>query len=401
MTLLPLVALRTRCAAASLVLLAIAVLLSCGEDSDGATTAPTIAPARASYADLLRWMPPSEERPAVFFFSYAMLRDKSGTPLPDDPLDPDAVQQYLNAIFRSDEDVRGVPFFNSRIDNWRRYADNTIPYLLLSPAHIDLAMFVDEPTSETYVAAGRFDPAGADPLLRACTGCPLSTDVRTRAGLSYYAWGNDAEAQSLRDSYGPPAFDWLGRPGRIHLTESLLIDTLTDERMEALLDAGTGAAPSLADREDFVLVSRALEDAGAYAAHVIQETYGPAYRDFDLQVMHDFGRGPDTLDAWYPAPGTPVLRPYQLVGAGSGSAGEDQPYIVFVLYHSTEDAAAANVELLRLRIQQTSSALTGDSWTDRFTNVDITAQGKLLIARLDGEYSYGFIYNGDPLLLHE
>ncbi len=99
-----------------------------------------------------------------------------------------------------------------------------------------------------------------------------------------------------------------------------------------------------------------------------------------------------------------MLKPYGSFATGAGRDDRGQ-YMVVVLVHSSERAAQQNVELLRRRIEEAQSLWTNEPWSDFFEEMEIRAEGEVLLGKLWGERTGSlwlrFILNRDPLLLHE
>ena len=91
------------------------------------------------------------------------------------------------------------------------------------------------------------------------------SDLRTTAeyrDVTYYAWGADFAIDLGRVTPVRP----LGRGGRLALDGRFLYWVPWTAGMEALIDAGAGAVPTLGDDPAFSRAARALENAGVYSA---------------------------------------------------------------------------------------------------------------------------------------
>ena len=100
---------------------------------------------------------------------------------------------------------------------------------------------------------------------------------------------------------------------------------------------------------------------------------------------------------------TPLLRPYVSFASGQGK-DERGPYMALTLVHSDATSAEENVALLRRRIEETRSIWRGDLWIDMVDSMEITAEGRVLSAKLWGRISvnwYTWFDEREPLLMHE
>ena len=188
----------------------------------------------------------------------------------------------------------------------------------------------------------------------------------------------------------PPAFDRLGRGGRIAVRGSYVFRTLETADMETLIDTNLRRVPSLGEVEEFRHLARGLTELGVYSAYlsdVTQELDGTA-RALGLE---------DSL----------ILRPYSTFATGVG-IDKDGSYMALIMVHANEQDADENLELLRKRIGGTSSSVTGRPWSEVFDidSLDARSEGRVLLAKLRrfGDIGYdwvNFIFHKDPLLLHE
>lgn len=99
-----------------------------------------------------------------------------------------------------------------------------------------------------------------------------------------------------------------------------------------------------------------------------------------------------------------LLLPCDAFATGAGRDNRGQ-YMAVVLVHSSDRAARQNVELLRRRIEDAQSLWTNEPWSDFFEDMELRADGRVLLGKLWGERTrslwLNFIFQRDPLLLHE
>ena len=119
------------------------------------------------------------------------------------------------------------------------------------------------------VLRGRFDPQATDVTLETCSECPAPS-IEGHRGIPYYSWGEDY-ATNLERRHSPPAFDEVGRGGRIAVLDEYVIRTLGTSEMKAVIDAHLEEAPSLADVEEFQLLARGMSQLVVYTMFLIDE----------------------------------------------------------------------------------------------------------------------------------
>jgi hypothetical protein len=98
----------------------------------------------------------------------------------------------------------------------------------------------------------------------------------------------------------------------------------------------------------------------------------------------------------------PILEPYVAM-ATAASHDEAGAVMTIALLHDTAEAADANVELLRRRVEEETSWLGGRPFVEMLEVMDITADGALVVARLrttSAGYWFGLVSAHDTLLLH-
>jgi hypothetical protein len=107
------------------------------------------------------------------------------------------------------------------------------------------------------VIQGRYDPEATARALSECDEC-VPHQVREHSGVTFYSWGEDFQG-SLNLRLQPPAFDGLGRGGRIAVRDCLVFRTVETPGIHALIDTSLGQHPSLADVPEFRLLARHLD----------------------------------------------------------------------------------------------------------------------------------------------
>lgn len=371
-------------------------------DSDADTAASGSGSPELTFAELLTWAAePLEERWHFDFVSLAHLRELAAVPLPDDLEDADEVIAYRDALFEDGNlGISPVLYVVLGDHLWEDRQDQLLRHFSLSFAHIDATLFYGPPGGGTTVSLGRFDRDAADQALRACEECPLETEFFDHSGAEYYAWGGDRD-QNLRARFAPPLLDGLGRGGRVYLTDRVAAHAFEHEEMQGLLDAGTGQGRSLMDIEGARLAVEALDELEVYTGFVSDIVYDVAYRELDLAIMTEFGEGPPTDAPWYPGPGEPSLVRYRIFGGGAGLTAAGEPTTSFVLVHDTAEQATTNADQLKRRLQESSSALYDQPWSELLADFEVNSDGRVVTATLVGPVTYSMVYSGDALLFFE
>ena len=155
------------------------------------------------------------------------------------------------------------------------------------------------PLFSLEVVRGRFDPTATADALAACAECP-PPDIVTHNGVTFYSWGRD-RAGELKERNSPPAFDHLGRSGRIAVSTDYVYRTVETPAMKALIEAQAGDGQSLADVDEFRLLGRTMFNLGVYAAFFSDQTHKislvpnekstmPALPDYEEALIAEIGQ---------------------------------------------------------------------------------------------------------------
>ena len=249
------------------------------------------------------------------------------------------------------------------------------------------------------VVRGRFDPEATDSALQSCDACP-PTDVEERGGVRFYTWGED-NVVMVGPKLSPPVFDQLGRGGRIAVQDDFVFRTLTTGWMTALIDASLMETASLADAEEFRLLAQGLSQLDAYTFIIKDATFAFDKLVESWSTHPTYSEDRESLESRIrdPAP----LRPYLLYAIGNGK-DEEGAYMALVLVQPDETSAEDNVGLLRQRIEESISMISGASWADLVNSAEITATGQLLVAKLRGDirsYPDTIVFSQENLFVHE
>jgi hypothetical protein len=241
---------------------------------------------------------------------------------------------------------------------------------------MDLLIENEIPGGALGIALGDFDGDGIRRALVECEGCletPAEVEVH---GATALQWGNEAEV-SFDAVLEPPVYDRLGRGSLVLPGDSVLVRSLRLAEMDSTV-AACGGEESLADDETFRLLAEAMESARALNPYITT-----------------------AIESQRSEPGNgTLLVPYLGFAAGQGF-DDDGVYLTIALVHQDEAAATENVERLQERIATANSVSNGDPWSERFTDVEVTVEGRVTIATLRGIGAARYIavyYERDPLL---
>lgn len=272
-------------------------------------------------------------------------------------------------------------------------------------------------TVSTEIVAGRYESGVIARRLEICLECRIPETIGYE-GVEYWAWGGDMQ-QSLRDRLAPPAFDHLGRGGRIWAGDGFAVRTLTTAEMQAAIEAAVDKRLSLADDEAYVLAARALAELGAISAVFSSSGYSaPALFAWLKQGLAAPVVLTDEDGLWQNLTTGPLLVPFEVVAAGT-AIDRSERYAAVVLVHDTPEAASTNAQRLAERVRsgvlpfeiigrEGEAATSGPPrWSDTIERSDVAVQGKVLIAKAYGIGPTSLVSlpgGGDlfqPLTVHE
>ena len=366
-------------------------------DISTATPMPTPTPLPPNiFEELLGLIPDTPEtRSQLWINDYAKASELSDISRGEPNSPPNAVRLYALGMAVG-------PFISGYTDYSTPSVENFRQYLGFDVRNIEQSVLVGVPPGQLEVVRGRFDPDTVDKTLRACSEC-VPHVLGEHRGVSFYSWGEDRKGD-LQKRFSPPAFDWLGRGGRIAVQEKYIFRTVETTGMEALIDASLARRPSMADVEEFRLLARGMSELGAYTMFLTDMTQGwEAYGgrlvgmyldDYATQAQSE-GVMQEIKEKIL------LLRPYQAFATGAGKDAEG-PYIALVLAHANPKSAAENVDRLRRQIEGTVITQDRKPWRP-WPEVaeEIRAEGRVLLAKLRGQNWVGWVFAGEPRLLHE
>ena len=391
-------------------LLALA-LVGCGSDAE--PVRETTAATDAAYAGLLGTIPDTPElRQQVYINDYALVRQMFDIPLPGPEDDEVALEEFYKWLprFEGEADDPPVPGFGAAsffgpFNQYKYSTAENLQHLAFDVRSMDQSIVAGLPPVILDVVRGRFDPQATDKALESCSECePHSREEY--GGVSYYSWGGDYGDYNPQLIFAPPAFDWLGRGGRIAVLDEYVFRTLGASDMEALIDAGLNEAASLADVEEFRLLAGGMSRLGAYTMLLSDDVEVWDAEGYDVLLLQDGDTGKDVVQAQRElSERGPWLRPYEAFATGAGK-DENGHYMALVLVHADDASAEENAGLLRRIIEEEGSVLYDISWSD-YIDVDrseIHAEGRALLAKLRGPWAHRWlrwVLQRDSLILYE
>jgi hypothetical protein len=234
---------------------------------------------------------------------------------------------------------------------------------------VDRELGFGAPPSDGLVLEGDFDPAAIGRAfgVRGFT----STDADGHALLCGPAgcdgFRTDLANRELADPFG----GHLGRRQPLAVSESELLSSADLATVEAMLDAGRGAAPSLGDDPAFAAVATGLAGEGS----PIQATFVPgATLRFDVAGLMLEGDTPEEIRArlaelaatFEPIPATSLL------GIGDAATGTEQVVTLALAYPTLEEARVA-ADVLPRRLETMTSLRTMRPWSEVLEDRGVTS----------------------------
>ena len=370
-----------------------------GRASDAPSEAGGATPATSPILELLGAVPDTPEtRSWVEFHNHHRFQEVFDIHLPGSEADEDALGDYLHELL--DLPLLGGPWI-SRYGTFALQALGRRQHLGFDLRNVQRSVEAGQPQMILEVVRGGFDPEATDRALSACSECksPIRQEHR---GVAFYSWGEDFNTD-FKNLFAPPAFEQLGRGGRIAVQEDYVFRTVETEGMQALIDASLGKRRSLADVEEFRLLAQGLAELGAFSAFLSDSTQSLDY--LKEQVSQLVGSGPGMEQEMQQLEGSVLLRRYEAFATGAGKDDRGN-YMALVLVHRSERRAQENVDLLQRRIQEGRSMVFADTpWSNIADGMEIQTDGKVLLAKLRGpgigrSFWVSWVLPVDPLILH-
>ncbi len=356
--------------------------------------AKNAAPSR-TYLDMLTLLPDTPGmRHQVYITDFAKVRDLYSIPVPGPDADSETLMSYVASLLSPSTLVS----FDSFLSGIGRYsANNPIrrQNVGFGAQDIDLAVLAGTPPTTFEIVKGNLDAARTDSAI-SVSNTQIARERYAKQvyqGVTIHSWG-DGFKVDLSNVLSPPVFDQLGRAEPIAVWGNYGVRTPGLDGIKAVIDLSKGrkpdiggvTVPSLASAREFRSLAENLGKFGAYSIFLSDNAQTIA----------------NSLNAEPSWKNTPLLRPYQTLGIGAGKDEVGQ-YTALVLVHTGEELARQNVDLLRQRINETSSTRYNTGWKNLITTADIWSEGPVLLAKLrkgsNASPGFGWFFQQDPLIL--
>jgi hypothetical protein len=365
--------------------------------SPGRPTAARSATAAAPLQDLPRLIPDRDDiLRSLFMTDLDLAASRLGLRRPADDAPDAVVVEYVNALF--DGGIASGPFI-SGVDAYARRAPARRNYLAFGVSNMGQIARVGEPPEEFEVVQGRFDPSATDAALSACAECVPATR-ETHEGVPFYSWGDDFNMEVTR-GLAPPAYDSLGRGGRLAVQPDHVYRTLWTEGMRMAIETGLGRRPSLGDIPTAGALVGGLSTLDTYSLFLTMDTAGQEASFYSVASSGPGGSPELARSVVDPAT---LLRPFSAVALGVGR-DDGGHYMTVALSHLTEQHAAENVEILPRRIAQTPSVRSKQPWSELLGDVEARSDQRLMVAKIRQRGGgrtlwYDWFMNRDSLLVY-
>ena len=360
------------------------------------TTQSTATP-EGSFATLLEIIPNEVAyRIWLAFNDFERARDLHGISLPGENATDDELIEYIVAL--SNAGMYNGPWISGYTDYAVTQLQNR-GHMGFDLGNVDQSISIGEPPKTLEAVRGRFDPDATGAALRQCSECP-EPDRLEHLGIEFYGWGEDSEVD-LSMSHHPPAFDYLGRGGRIAVMDSHVLRALETQDMRGFIASYRAEADSLADNPDLALGAQILDELGAYSALLIGERLEQFAMGFELGTNCLTEEACNRVKAHFDE--SDALDKYEVLGAGVGF-DDGGLFIGLVFIYTDQKVAERNVEILRDRLATGVSVWSLRPWSEFFPETLVWHEGNGLVAKLRTENPsmwFSIVANVDTLLWHK
>ncbi|MEE8466540.1 MAG: hypothetical protein V3S68_08700 [Dehalococcoidia bacterium] len=369
------------------------VLAACGGGDDPAAPTETSTPPIevSLFEELLGAIPDTPNtRKSVMINDYAAVRELLGIPPTGQDAElPALLEFYLENLGPDYPGIRTYlalgPFISGMGERW--WENSKREYLAFDGRNVDQTVESGMIPAILEVAWGRFDPAATEQALASCAECP-PPELERYNDVPFYSWGPDL-AGNIRARNTPPAFDHLGRGGRIAVSSEYVYRTLETPGMMGLIDSRNGDGRTLADVAEFRLLVQAMSAMGVYTAWFGNQTYRISETPDDTDVFAYLAKIEESQVEVFEKlkeelGKSTLLLPYLAfsTGAGIDDAG---PYMALALVHSDAESAEENERRLRDRISESSRYPELATWNDTLEATTFRVEGRVLSAKMRGE----------------
>jgi hypothetical protein len=259
------------------------------------------------------------------------------------------------------------------------------------PLDVDMDLTAGSVLNNFEIVKGRYDPQRTAEALAANQPAMAREKYTTQVykDVVIHSWG-EVPYLKQENMLVPPVFDRHGRAFPMAVIDGYAFRYPAIEGIKAMIDLSRGEEAgvsgmsfhSLAAVPEYALLARLSEQLGAFSVYMTDQ--GKTLSAYPDETFKD----------------TPLLRHYKVMALGAGKDKEGL-YMTVVLLHDSTVAAEQNVELLRRRINETSSLRTGELWSNIIEIVDIHSEGTLLLARTRGILGSMLLPYNEPLFLQE
>lgn len=374
-------------------------LLACGTPQRGTE--------ESAYVEMLGLIPDSPELNGIVWINdYAKFTLVIGAPIPGSDTNEEELHRFL-------EGLAVLPAWGMAppVIGYRPYL-KSIENLALDLRNADQSILVIGPMGTLSVVRGHFDPEATETALMACSSC-LQRHRMDHRGIPFYSW--DEKNKSTAEATEPTsAFANYVQGRQISIQQARVFDTGSVDVMEAVIDTSLGERRSLADKDEFRLLSQAMTQLDTYTI-VLSDIPTPSYEQALSDCAEDLGSGQHPLSIEVCRQSlsehlelVPTLRPFRAFAMGAG-ADDRGPYLTLVLIHDDEGMAEENVRLLHRRLESGNVHLWSEFVTDS-NHIEVSARGRILSARIRGQIPPGDkwieLFEASftpiaPLLIHE
>ena len=233
---------------------------------------------------------------------------------------------------------------------------DTLGYNLIADVDAEIIRFKPGENGYMLGMSGSFSVEATRSALQNQDGWPswVRDNYQTEKyhGIPVYSWGSPAEAV-FEDFYKPPHLDVDGKARPLAATDGNMLIADSVDVVKAMLDASTGASPSLADVPEYALIADRMDSLGVYSMIISKEI----------------------------PPMILPLQPFLTVGFGNGSDERGAYTAVVAVYDSTDLAANAE-DVLNEKLEQVKSQLSKNATVvqrdDRVITVRIYTDDSML-----------------------
>ena len=382
--------------AIAVVLLLAAAFAACG-GGQSATDDASGLPPEGPFLRLMNLISLSEDsRAYVSFNDYILAREVNGIQAPAEDANDEDLDEYLRALSATGLSIG--PWISGFTEHGIRQLEQRA-YLSFDIGDLEQSILAGEPPYVLEVASGSFDPEATESSLSRCTECQ-EPEIHEHSGIKFYSWGEDLELD-LEKRFQPPAFDYLGRGGRIAVLDSHVFRTLETAGMRSLVDTYRNNKDSLADDPDLVLAAGALRNLGVYSAILFGDVERFTTNPLDSLLSAEEQAQLEKIRAALGMEAEDAPDEFSVLGAGV-ARDSDGFLTMLVFVYEDVDAANRNVQDLEEMLANGKSIAAGQPWTEYFPQSEVWSDGRALIARLRTERPriwLEVVFNNENLLM--